>query len=104
MLNNAIIMNIFRTLHRSILVLFAIVVVSIVTLIHFSMTKIVAEQSRSHQASLSPAVKLVVDQVIEPLHIAETLSKSKELNEIMHCRPRMMAGLMNHRYLPHSVA
>ncbi|MFQ3250287.1 MAG: hypothetical protein ACI9O6_002125 [Glaciecola sp.] len=76
-------MNIFRTLHRSILVLFAIVVVSIVTLIHFSMTKIVAEQSRSHQASLSPAVKLVVDQVIEPLHIAETLSKSKELNEIM---------------------
>jgi hypothetical protein len=76
-------MNIFRTLHRSILVLFAIVVVSIVTLTHFSMTKIVAEQSRSHQASLSPAVKLVVEQVIEPLHVAETLSKSKELNEIM---------------------
>lgn len=83
MLAGTIIMNIFRTLHRSILVLFAIVVVSIITLTHFSMTKIVAEQSRSHQASLSPAVKLVVDQVIEPLHIAETLSKSKELNEIM---------------------
>lgn len=76
-------MNIFRTLHRSILVLFAIVVVAIVTLIHFSMTKIVAEQSRAHQISLSPAVKLVVRQVIEPLHIAETLSKSKELKEIM---------------------
>lgn len=83
MLTDTKIMNIFRTLHRSILVLFAIVVVSIVTLTHFSMTKIVAEQSRTHQASLSPAVKLVVDQVIEPLHIAETLSKSKELNEIM---------------------
>jgi hypothetical protein len=76
-------MNMFRTLHRSILVLFAIVVVAIVTLIHFSMTKIVAEQSRAHQISLSPAVKLVVRQVIEPLHIAETLSKSKELREIM---------------------
>lgn len=76
-------MNIFRTLHRSILFLFAIVVVSIVTLIHFSMTKIVAEQSRAHQASLSPAVQLVVDQVIEPLHVAETLSKSTELAEIM---------------------
>jgi hypothetical protein len=47
------------------------------------MTKIVAEQSRAHQISLSPAVKLVVRQVIEPLHIAETLSKSKELKEIM---------------------
>jgi hypothetical protein len=76
-------MNIFRTLHRSILVLFALVVVSIVTLIHFSITKIVAEQSRAHQASLSPAVKLVIHQVIEPLHIAETLSKSKELKEVM---------------------
>jgi hypothetical protein len=76
-------MNIFRKLHRSILVLFAIVVVAIVTLIHFSMTKIVAEQSRAHQISLSPAVKLVVRQVIEPLHIAETLSKSKELKKIM---------------------
>jgi hypothetical protein len=47
------------------------------------MTKIVAEQSRAHQISLSPAVKLVVRQVIEPLHIAETLSKSKELKKIM---------------------
>lgn len=47
------ILNIFRTLHRSILVLFA--VVAIVTLIHFSITNIVAE----------------------------TLSKSQELREIM---------------------
>ena len=83
MLIEAQIMIIFRTLHRSILVLFAIVVVSIVTLIHFSMTKIVAEQSRAHQASLSPAVGLVIRQVIEPLHITQTLSKSKELIEIM---------------------
>ena len=83
MLTYTKIMNIFRTLHRSILVLFAVVVVSIVTLIHFSITKIVAEQSRSHQESLSPAVKLVIKQVIEPLHVAETLSKSQELREIM---------------------
>ncbi|MBF7074290.1 cache domain-containing protein [Glaciecola sp. MH2013] len=76
-------MNIFRTLHRSILILFAVVVISIVTLVHFSMTKIVAEQSRSHQASLSPAVKLVVDQVIEPLHIAETLSKSQDIIDLV---------------------
>lgn len=72
-------MNIFRTLYRSILVLFAIVVVAIVTLIHVSMTKIVAERSRALQVSLSPAVKLVVRQVIDPLHITEALGKSKEL-------------------------
>jgi hypothetical protein len=83
MLSYTNLMNNFHTLHRSILVLFALVVVAIVTLIHFSMTKIVAEQSRAHQASLSPAVKLVIHQVIEPLHISETLSKSKELKEIM---------------------
>ena len=76
-------MNIFRTLHRSILILFAVVVLSIVTLVHFSMTKIVAEQSRFHQAALSPAVKLVIDQVIEPLHVAETLSKSSDLISLM---------------------
>ncbi|MDT0629298.1 diguanylate cyclase [Alteromonas sp. W364] len=76
-------MNIFRTLHRSILILFAVVVISIITLVHFSMTKIVAEQSRAHQASLSPAVRLVVEQVIEPLHVAETLSQSQELINIV---------------------
>jgi hypothetical protein len=47
------------------------------------MTKIVAEQSRAHQASLSPAVRLVVEQVIEPLHVAETLSQSQELINIV---------------------
>lgn len=89
-------MNSFRTLHRSILFLFAVVVVSIVTLIHFSMTKIVAEQSRAHQSSLSPAIQLVIDQVIEPLHIAETLSKSKELIEIMQALPTS-ASLLNEK-------
>lgn len=76
--------SIFRTLHRSILILFAVVVVSIVTLVHFSITKIVAEQSRAQQASMSPAIDLVVDQLIKPLHIAETLSKSRELIDIMN--------------------
>lgn len=75
--------SIFRTLHRSILILFAVVVVSIVTLVHFSITKIVAEQSRAQQASMSPAIDLVIDELIKPLHIAETLSKSRELIDIM---------------------
>ncbi|WP_100657886.1 diguanylate cyclase [Alteromonas flava] len=76
-------MSIFRTLHRSILVLFAVVIFAIVTLVHFSISKIVAEQSRAQQASMSPAIDLVVDQLIKPLHIAETLSKSRELIELM---------------------
>ncbi|MBT0586283.1 sensor domain-containing diguanylate cyclase [Alteromonas oceanisediminis] len=76
-------MSIFRTLHRSILVLFAVVVISIVTLVHFSISKIVAEQSRAQQASMSPAIDLIIDQLIQPLHIAETLSKSRELVDLM---------------------
>ena len=78
-----LVVSIFRTLHRSILVLFAIVVISIVTLVHFSITKIVAEQSRAQQESMSPAIDLVIDQMFKPLHIAETLSKSRELIDLM---------------------
>ena len=54
-------MNIFRTLHRSILILFAVVLVSIVTLVHISISKIVAEQSRAQQQSHSPALQLITD-------------------------------------------
>ena len=76
-------MNIFRTLHRSILLLFVVVVVSIVTLVHFSVSKIVAEQSRAQQQSHSPAVELIVEQLMKPLHISETLVKAKELQDLM---------------------
>ena len=76
-------MSIFRTLHRSILILFAVVVISIVTLVHFSISKIVAEQSRAHQKSISPALTLIVEQLLKPLHISQTLGKSKELQSLM---------------------
>jgi diguanylate cyclase (GGDEF)-like protein len=77
-------LGIFRTLHRSILILFTVVVVSIVTLVHFSVSKIVAEQSRSHQKSISPALSLIVDQLMQPLHISQTLAKSTELKYLMN--------------------
>ena len=76
-------MNIFRTLHRSILILFVIVVVSIVALVHFSISKIVAEQSRAQQQSLSPALQLIVEQLMKPLHISQTLVKARELHDLM---------------------
>jgi diguanylate cyclase (GGDEF)-like protein len=75
--------NIFRTLHRSILMLFAVVLVSIVALVHISVSKIVAEQSRSQQQSYSPALRLVVEQLMQPLHISQTLAKAKELKDLM---------------------
>tara|TARA_R110000737_G_scaffold78718_2_gene110444 strand:- start:24908 stop:26332 length:1425 start_codon:yes stop_codon:yes gene_type:complete len=75
--------NIFRTLHRSILLLFVVVVISIVTLVHFSVSKIVAEQSRAQQQSHSPALELIVQQLMKPLHISETLVKAKELQDLM---------------------
>lgn len=75
--------SIFRTLHRSILVFFILVVVSIVTLAHFSVAKIVAEQSRAQQQSISPALQLITEQLLKPLHIAQTLAKSTEIRDLM---------------------
>jgi hypothetical protein len=75
--------NIFRTLHRSILLLFAVVAISIVTLVHFTVSKIVAEQSRAQQKSHSPALQLIVEQLMKPLHISQTLAKAQELKDLM---------------------
>lgn len=63
--------------------LFVIVVISIVALVHFSISKIVAEQSRAQQQSHSPALKLIVDELMKPLHISQTLVKARELHDIM---------------------
>nr|WP_205967580.1 diguanylate cyclase [Paraglaciecola sp. 20A4] len=63
--------------------LFVVVAVSIVTLVHFSVSKIVAEQSRAQQQSHSPALELIVQQLMKPLHISETLVKAKELQDLM---------------------
>jgi diguanylate cyclase (GGDEF)-like protein len=60
-----------------------VVVVSIVALVHISVSKIVAEQSRAQQQSHSPALQLVVEQLMQPLHISQTLAKAKELNDLM---------------------
>lgn len=76
-------MNAFRTLYRSILILFAVVVISIVTLVHFTASKIVAEQSRAQQQSISPAISLIVEQLLKPLHISQTLAEAKELQDIV---------------------
>lgn len=63
--------------------LFVIVVISIVALVHISISKIVAEQSRAQQQSISPALKLIVDELMKPLHVSQTLVKAKELHDIM---------------------
>ncbi|MFT5313179.1 MAG: diguanylate cyclase (GGDEF)-like protein [Paraglaciecola sp.] len=76
-------MNIFRTFHRSILLLFAVVVIPTVTLIHFTVSKIVAEQSRAQQQSSLPALQLISEQLMKPLHIAKTLAKAQELQNLM---------------------
>ncbi|QPG05527.1 GGDEF domain-containing protein [Salinimonas marina] len=76
-------MTAFRTLHRSILLLFFVVVLAIVTLVHFSISKIVAEQSRAQQKSLSPAINLIVNELLKPLHTAEALGHSPELVQLL---------------------
>ncbi|MFQ3219222.1 MAG: diguanylate cyclase (GGDEF)-like protein [Paraglaciecola sp.] len=88
-------MNIFRTLHRSILLLFAVVAISIVILVHFSVSKIVAEQSRAQQQSLSPAFELIVEELMAPLHISQTLVQAKELKELMAASKLDEAAIFN---------
>ena len=73
----------FRTLHRSILLLFLVVTVAIVTLVHFSITSIVAEQSRAQQQSMSPAFALITEELLKPLHTAQALGQSRELVALM---------------------
>lgn len=63
--------------------MFAVVAISTVILIHFSVSKLVAEQSRAQQQSLSPAFQLIVAQFMKPLHISETLIQAKELRNLM---------------------
>ncbi|MCW8109090.1 sensor domain-containing diguanylate cyclase [Alteromonas ponticola] len=77
-------MKAFRMLHRSFLLLFAIVIISLVTLVHVSITNIVAEQSRAQQQSLSPAVSLIVEQLLKPLHVSEVLGKSQEVEDLLN--------------------
>nr|WP_211162810.1 sensor domain-containing diguanylate cyclase [Alteromonas ponticola] len=71
-------------LHRSFLLLFAIVIISIVTLVHVSISTIVAEQSRAQQQSLSPAISLIVEQLLKPLHVSEVLGKSQEVEALLN--------------------
>ncbi|MCV2885697.1 sensor domain-containing diguanylate cyclase [Aestuariibacter sp. AA17] len=88
-------MSNFRNLHRSILALFVVVVISIVILAHFSVSKIVAEQSRAHQRSISPAHALIVEHLMQPLHIAQTLSKSQEIKSLMQADDIDEAAIYN---------
>nr|WP_269468721.1 sensor domain-containing diguanylate cyclase [Alteromonas sp. ASW11-130] len=71
-------------LHRSFLLLFAVVIISIVTLVHVSISNIVAEQSRAQQQSLSPAISLIVEQLLKPLHVSEVLGKSQEVELLLN--------------------
>nr|WP_268820213.1 diguanylate cyclase [Paraglaciecola sp. G1-23] len=52
-------------------------------LAHISISKIVAEQSRAQQQSHSPALKLITEQLMRPLHISQTLAQAQELKQIM---------------------
>lgn len=80
-------METYRTLQKTILTLFAVVVFALLVLIHFSIDKVVAEQSRLHQQSMSPAINLIVDELMQPLHVSDALGKSTELVDLMSRSP-----------------
>ncbi len=63
--------------------MFEVVVVNIVKIVKRSVSKRVAEQSREQQKAHSPALQLIVEQLMQPLHISQTLAKAKELKDLM---------------------
>ncbi|WJG10947.1 sensor domain-containing diguanylate cyclase [Aliiglaciecola sp. LCG003] len=48
-----------------------------------TVSKSVETQSRKHQQSLAPALEVIVEELVKPLHISETLSRSSVLKNLL---------------------
>lgn len=64
-----------------------IFVVVIVYTAYSTVKKVFLEQSRIQQESISPFFSLMVEDILHPLHVAETLQKSKELTSLLNNLP-----------------
>jgi len=73
----------FTDLQRGILLIAIMVVVAIAMTTYLFTARLSPEKTLPHQGPLSPAIELVTEHVLQPLHIAETLSHSASLVELL---------------------
>ncbi len=76
-------MKAFASLHRRILILFVITLVSLIVHGSFSMNSMLSEQSRTQQKNLSPAIDLITEHLTKPLHISQTIAKSDDVQQML---------------------
>ncbi|WP_146216770.1 cache domain-containing protein [Glaciecola sp. KUL10] len=76
-------MRAFASLHRRILLLFIITLVSLIVHGSFSMDSMLSEQSRTQQKNLSPAIDLITEHLTRPLHISQTIAKSDDVRQML---------------------
>ena len=76
-------MSNFRTLRNFILTTFIILISAVGYAGYIALSNIVADQSRIQQESMSPMFSLMTEEVIQPLHIALTISRGDFLLSLL---------------------
>jgi diguanylate cyclase (GGDEF)-like protein len=93
-------LNAIGSLRRTFFLALLVFVVVIIYTAWSTITRVFLEQSRLQQESISPVFSLIVDELIQPLHIAETTFKSGEfvpfLNAEQPDEAKLVATLKKH--------
>lgn len=76
-------MQFFRSFQRITFLLVFSVGIAITYAAYVAISNIAAEQSRIQQQSVSPVFSLVNEELLKPLHIAETIGHAKYFNKIL---------------------
>lgn len=80
-------MNAISSLRRTFFLALLVFVVVISFTAWFTVNKVFLEQSRLQQEAISPIFALIVEELLQPLHIAETTYKSGEFVSLLDSEP-----------------
>ncbi|WP_185964386.1 sensor domain-containing diguanylate cyclase [Aliikangiella marina] len=73
-------MHLIRNFQFITLLLVALLSVAFIYATYFAINNVVAEQSKVQQQAISPVYRLVNEQLLKPLHIAQTFASSLDFN------------------------
>ena len=76
-------MRFFRSVQRVTFVLICLVGAGITYSAYLAISNIVAEQSRIQQQAVSPVFSLVNEELLKPLHVAQTIGQAEYFHELM---------------------
>ncbi|GGD78980.1 sensor domain-containing diguanylate cyclase [Lacimicrobium alkaliphilum] len=80
----------FGSLQFALLVGFVLVVIVISTLSYFTISNIVGDQSRQQLQATSTVFSLVEEELIKPMHIAQTLARADIFKPYMNAEPEQI--------------